>query len=179
MCFRSSESDRRLDLADRAEERGMLTIRKAGSGDVLDAWDIRKASVLAACAKYYPEASLSAWVAGSPTEKWTSVVERDFYVAVDEGLVVGTGMLTVANGQVDAIFVRPSHMGRGIGRKMLQSLEALARDHGLASMRLDATLNAAPFYRYCGWSGDSISTYLTSRGLELACVPMTKCIALA
>lgn len=157
----------------------MLTIRKAISGDVLDAWEIRKASVLAACAKYYPEASLSAWVAGSPTDKWASVVERDFYVAVDEGLVVGTGMLTVANGQVDAIFVRPSHMGRGIGRKMLQSLEALARDQGLVSMRLDATLNAAPFYRYCGWSGESISTYRTSRGLELACVPMTKCIAIA
>ncbi|MFM0236072.1 hypothetical protein PQR26_38760 [Paraburkholderia sediminicola] len=45
---------------------------------------------------------------------------------------------------------------------MLQSLEALARDHGLVSMRLDATLNAAPFYRYCGWSGESISTYRTS-----------------
>ncbi|WP_146075249.1 GNAT family N-acetyltransferase, partial [Burkholderia anthinoferrum] len=92
-------------------------------------------------------------------------------------LVVGTGMLTAASGQVDAIFVRPSHMGRGIGRQMLQLLEALARDQGLALMRLDATLNAAPFYRYCGWAGDSISTYRTSRGLELACVPMTKRVA--
>lgn len=156
----------------------MLTIRKANSGDVLDAWDIRKASVLAACANYYSEASLSAWVDGSPTDKWANVVERDFYVAVDDEFVVGTGMLTVASGQVDAIFLRPSHMGRGIGRKMLESLEALARDHGLASMRLDATLNAAPFYRHCGWSGDSISTYRTSRGLELPCVPMTKCVAL-
>ncbi|MBW0445167.1 N-acetyltransferase [bacterium M00.F.Ca.ET.228.01.1.1] len=156
----------------------MLTIRKATSGDVLDAWDIRRTSVLAGCAGYYPEASLSAWVNGSPTDKWVSVVERDFYVAVDEGLVVGTGMLTPASGQVDAIFVRPSHMGRGIGRKMLQFLEALARDHGVVSMRLDATLNAVPFYRYCGWSGDSTSTYRTSRGLELACVPMTKRVAL-
>ncbi|RQN33755.1 N-acetyltransferase [Paraburkholderia tropica] len=152
----------------------MLTIRKANSGDVLDAWDIRKASVLAACANYYSEASLSAWVDGSPTDKWANVVERDFYVAVADGFVVGTGMLTVASAQVDAIFLRPSHMGRGIGRKMLESLEALARDHGLASMRLDATLNAAPFYRHCGWSGDSISTYRTSRGLELPCIPMTK-----
>ncbi|WP_175821254.1 GNAT family N-acetyltransferase [Burkholderia sp. BCC0419] len=156
----------------------MLTIRKATSDDILDAWDIRRTSVLAACAEYYPEASLSAWVDGSPTDKWARIVERDFYVAVDEGVVVGTGMLTVKNGQVDAIFVRPSHMGRGIGRKMLQLLEALARDRGIPSMQLDATLNAAPFYRCCGWSGDSISTYRTSRGLELACVPMTKCVAL-
>jgi GNAT superfamily N-acetyltransferase len=155
----------------------MLTIRKADRGDALDAWDIRKASVLAECAGYYPEASLSAWVAGSPTDKWANLVESHFYVAVDEGAVVGTGMLTIANGQVDAIFIRPSHMGRGIARRMLQSLEALARDHGIVTMRLDATLNAAPFYRYCGWSGDSISTYRTSRGLELACVPMTRRVA--
>ncbi|ELW9445083.1 GNAT family N-acetyltransferase [Burkholderia cenocepacia] len=157
----------------------MLTIRKAGGDDAGDAWDIRKASVHAACAGYYSEAALSGWVDGMPTDKWASVVERDFYVAVDAGRVVGTGMLTVESGQVDAIFVRPSHMGRGIGRKVLCFLEALAAEHGLVEMRLDATLNAAPFYRRCGWTGDSISAYRTSRGLELACVPMSKYIALA
>ncbi|WP_423396501.1 GNAT family N-acetyltransferase [Burkholderia sp. LMG 21824] len=155
----------------------MLTIRKANCHDVFDAWEIRNTSVHAACAGYYPESALSGWVDGTPSDKWSSVVERDFYVAVDEGLVVGTGMLTVARGQVDAIFVRPSHMGRGIGSRMLQFLEALAGDHGLVEMRLDATLNAAPFYRRCGWTGDLVSTYRTSRGFELACVPMTKCLA--
>ncbi|MDH6148680.1 MULTISPECIES: GNAT family N-acetyltransferase [Paraburkholderia] len=155
----------------------MLTIRKATCDDVFDAWHIRKTSVHAACTGHYPAAALSAWVNGAPTEKWASVVERDFYVATDEDVVIGTGMLTVANGQVDAIFVRPSHMGLGIGREMLQFLESLAVDHGVTTMHLDATLNAAPFYRHCGWSGDSVSTYRTARGLELACVPMTKRLA--
>ncbi|MEX3857010.1 GNAT family N-acetyltransferase [Paraburkholderia sp. BR10923] len=154
----------------------MLTIRKANRDDAFDAWDIRKTSVHAACAEHYPRAALSAWVDGSPGDKWVSVVERDFHVAVDRGSVVGTGMLTLASGRVDAIFVRPSHMGRGIGRKMLDFLQALAAGHGLDAMRLDATLNAVPFYRNCGWSGDSISTYRTARGLELACVPMTKLV---
>ena len=152
----------------------MLTIRKATCNDAFDAWHIRNASVHAACAMHYPAAALSGWVDGTPTEKWASIVERDFYVAVDEGLVVGTGMLTVINGQVDAIFVRPSHMGRGIGRQMLQFLETLGSDRGVVRMRLDATLNAAPFYRRCGWSGDTVATYRTARGLELACMPMTK-----
>ncbi|AZQ54770.1 GNAT family N-acetyltransferase [Burkholderia cenocepacia] len=155
----------------------MLTIRKAGCDDVADAWDIRKTAVHAACAGHYPEAALSEWVDGTPTDKWARVVERDFYVVVDEGRVVGTGMLTVENGQVDAIFVRPSHMGRGIGRKMLRFLEALAAEHGVVEMCLDATLNAAPFYRSCGWTGDAVSVYRTTRGLELACVPMSKRIA--
>ena len=152
----------------------MLTIRKATRDDVFATWNIRRASVLAACAEHYPPAALSAWVDGAPTDNWANVVERDFYVATDEELVIATGMLTVVNGQVDAIFVRPSHMGRGIGREMLQFLEALAGNLGVTAMRLDATLNAAPFYQRCGWTGNSVSTYRTARGLELACVPMTK-----
>jgi hypothetical protein len=47
----------------------------------------------------------------------------------------------------------------------------------VVSMRLDATLNAAPFYRRHGWTGDSVSTYRTARGFELACVQMTKRLA--
>jgi len=152
----------------------MLTIRKATRDDAIDAWEIRRTSVLAACAGHYPEADLAGWVEGTLTERWIGVVERDFYVAVHDGWVVATGMLTVESGQVDAIFVRPSHMGRGIGGKMLQFLEALAARHGLVEMRLDATLNAAPFYRNLGWIGDSVSIYRTARGLKLACVPMTK-----
>ncbi|WP_322013536.1 GNAT family N-acetyltransferase [Paraburkholderia sp. J12] len=152
----------------------MLTIRKANRDDGVDAWEIRRTSVLAACAGHYPESALAQWVEGTVTEKWTSVVERDFYVAVDDGLVVGTGMLTVESGQVDAIFVRPSHMGRGVGGKMLRFLEALAARHGVVEMRLDATLNAAPFYRSLGWVGDAVSIYRTARGVKLACVPMTK-----
>ncbi|MGG1947751.1 GNAT family N-acetyltransferase [Trinickia sp. NRRL B-1857] len=152
----------------------MLTIRKAKRDDASDAWDIRKASVHVACAGHYPEAALSAWVDGAPSDNWATIVERGFYLALDNDRPVGTGMLTVESGQVDAIFVRPSSMGRGIGRKMLEYLEALARDSGLVELRLDATLNAAPFYREHGWVGDSISTYRSPRGLELACIPMTK-----
>jgi GNAT superfamily N-acetyltransferase len=65
-------------------------------------------------------------------------------------------MLHTATDQIDAIFVRPSHIGQGIGRKMLDFLEHLARSHGLTSLKLDATLNAAPFYRRCGWIGDEL-----------------------
>lgn len=82
-----------VDSVVRAEGRDMLTIRKANRDDVFDAWEIRKASVHAACAGFYPEAAPSGWVDGTPTDKWASVVERDFYVAADKGLIVGTGML--------------------------------------------------------------------------------------
>lgn len=154
-----------------------MKIRKATAADAIDAWAIRKDSVLAACAGHYPMESLAIWVDGVPGEKWTRLVERGFYVVEDAGQVVCTGMLTVENGQIDAIFVRPSHMGRGVGRAMMVYLEAEAKALGVTEMRLDATLNAAPFYRRCGWSGDVIATYQSPRGIELACIPMTKPVA--
>ena len=152
----------------------MLTIRKATSADAVDTWNIRALSVLAACVNHYPTAALSTWVDGAPGEKWARLVESGFYLVEEADLIVGTGMLTLSNGQVDAIFVRPSHMGRGVGRTMLDFLESRAISNGIATIRLDSTLNAAPFYRRCGWSGEKISIYKSPRGIDLACVPMTK-----
>lgn len=155
----------------------MLTIRKATAADAIEAWNIRADSVLAACINHYPSETLSYWIEGTPGEKWTKLVEHGFYVIEDANLIVGTGMLTPANGQIDAIFVRPSHMGGGVGRLMLDYLESQVKTHGISMMRLDSTLNAAPFYRRCGWSGDEISVYKSPRGIDLACVPMTKRVA--
>lgn len=59
---------------------------------------------------------------------------------------------------------------------MMQHLETLARSAGLAEIRLDASLNAAPFYRSLGFSGDEVSLYHSPRGFSLACIPMVKFI---
>ncbi|PMS17289.1 GNAT family N-acetyltransferase [Trinickia dabaoshanensis] len=157
----------------------MIAIRKATRSDAHDAWYIRRDALLDKCASDYPGTVLAAWTDGAPGEKWTNLVERGFYVATENVAVVATGMLTVATGQIDAIFVRPSHMGLGVGRRMMDFLENLARQHGVTTMRLDATLNAAPFYRRCGWAGETIGTYRSPRGIELACVPMTKTVGVA
>ncbi|MFT4929561.1 MAG: hypothetical protein ACI8WB_005695 [Phenylobacterium sp.] len=45
---------------------------------------------------------------------------------------------------------------------------------GLTQVKLDATLNAAEFYRSCGFVGDKVSTYNSPRGFEMACIPMLK-----
>lgn len=55
-----------------------------------------------------------------------------------------------------AIFVLPGFMQQGIGMKVLNYLECLARDLGLEEVNLDAMLNAADFYRRCGYMGFTI-----------------------
>lgn len=99
-------------------------------------------------------------------------------MAILDGHVVGTGMINLESSKVDAIFVHPSHVRAGIGRQLLFYLERLAADAGLAELCLDSTLNAAPFYRKCGFIGDSISQYMSPRGISLDCIPMIKTLTI-
>jgi hypothetical protein len=47
---------------------------------------------------------------------------------------------------------------------------------GLQEVHLEATINAASFYRKHGFLGEDISIYKSPRGIELECVHMVKAI---
>ena len=57
---------------------------------------------------------------------------------------------------------------------MLDHLESVARELAIEAVVLDATLNAASFYRACGYVGDEQAVYHSPSGLALACIAMTK-----
>jgi len=152
----------------------MLIIRKAEREDGAAAWAIRNAAILHQSAGHYPDEALRIWTEGAMPEAFAEEVASAFYVAVSGKRIVGTGTLQLDSGKVDAIFVHPDHMRRGVGRCMLAFLEDLAREQGLDTLHLDATLNAVPFYRACGYQGEAVSTYHSPRGIELDCIPMRK-----
>ncbi len=137
-------------------------------------WDIRNAAILAQCAGHYSNAELTIWTAGVVTDRFVRAVADKWHVATVDNEVIGTGILDCATGQIDAIFVRPDMMGYGIGSQMMAYLERVAILSGLTHLTLDSTLNAAAFYRLCGFVGDQRSLYESSRGISLACIPMTK-----
>ena len=152
----------------------VIVIRKAHTVDAQEVWDIRNAAINSQCIGHYSPAELELWTAGEVTEQFVKAVEDSFYVATLDGHVVGTGMIDLESGKVDAIFVHPSHMRGGIGRQVLLHLEKLALDAGLTQLSLDSTLNAARFYRARGFVGDSVAKYESPRGISLDCIPMIK-----
>jgi GNAT superfamily N-acetyltransferase len=151
-----------------------LVIRRAEREDAIAAWDIRNAAILAQCSGYYPEEQLARWTTGEITDEFIESVAGNWYVATVNGTVIGLGMLDCVTGQVDAMAVRPDRMGSGVGSAMMAHLECLAVESGLNRLTLDSTLNAAPFYRKCGFVGDQLSVYRSPRGISLACIPMAK-----
>jgi len=123
---------------------------------------------------HYPDEQLTAWTGGEITDDFIEIVAEHWYVATVNETIVSTGMLDCKIGQVDAIFVRPDSMGCGVGRAMMVHLETLAMESRLTRLTLDSTLNAAPFYRKCGFIGDQRSVYESPRGISRACISMAK-----
>ncbi len=154
-----------------------MVIRKADRGDAQRIWDIRVAAIRAQCRGFYSEEILEAWTKGDMADQFVAWVESSFYVATDGDAIVGTGAIDIESGQIDAVFVRPEYMGNGVARRMMAHLEGLALSTELKAVSLDSTLNAAPFYRKCGFIGDAIGVYESPRGFTLDCIPMTKIIS--
>lgn len=158
----------------KSPELAGFAIRKATRADADAAWEIRRAAVMRECANVYPPDQLEQWTGGTASRAFADAVEERFLVATVDGYVAGTGMIDLATGKIDAIFVHPAYMKRGIGAAMMRHLETLARSKELPELTLDSTLNAAPFYRALGFEGEEITPYQSPRGLTMDCVPMTK-----
>ncbi|MFS1288769.1 GNAT family N-acetyltransferase [Pseudomonas piscis] len=154
-----------------------MLIRKAHGGDAQRVFDIRNQAINHQCAGYYPVADLQVWTAGNLGQSFIEWLESNGHVAVIDGQVAASAILDLESGQVDAVFVDPAYMGRGIGRQMMDYIEQQALQAGLSHLILDSTLNAADFYRQCGFVGERVAQYQSPRGLTLACVPMIKHLA--
>ena len=152
----------------------MLHIKRATPHDAMAAFDIRRQAIRSQCIGAYTAEQMALWTRGKAEDGYDALMDKPFYLGWVNEEPVATGMLDLDNNEVGALFVLPQFTGRGYGKAMLDHLEALARELELAEVVLDATLNAASFYRACGYVGEQPAIYHSPSGLELACIPMTK-----
>jgi GNAT superfamily N-acetyltransferase len=61
-----------------------------------------------------------------------------------------------------------------VGRALLARLEELARDVALTELRMDASINAVPFYEANGFISLEPGEHIMSTGARMACVRMRK-----
>lgn len=94
---------------------------------------------------------------------WRGVIKPGVIVLVarDGERVIGTAQLELAqreNGrhraEVAKVMVDPARKGEGIGRKLLDAVESIARREGRTLLHLDTTDGdpANAFYQHCGWT---------------------------
>ncbi len=98
----------------------------------------------------------------------------DVLVSVEKGTHVGLGVCDPSESRINATYVAPGAVRRGIGRGLMLAMEARLLAAGVSEARLNATLNAVPFYDALAYSASGRTTNRLPSGVELPCMAMTK-----
>jgi GNAT superfamily N-acetyltransferase len=154
-----------------------VQIEKARTEDAEAVWNLRSNALRTQCAGHYDAELLAKWSDACAPEGFAATVADGFYVIRDGERITACGLIALEKGSIEALFVDPTAFGKGYGRAMLHHLQTLAQQHGMKRLRLNATLNAAGFYRACGFTGEALGKHHSPSGFELDCVSMEKLIA--
>ena len=156
----------------------MLNIRNAHAEDCEAIAGVHAAAVEGIRTTLYTAEEIEAWAVPKKREDYEKLIRtKEFIVAETDGAIAGFGVLDAESAVILAVYVNPQAGRRGIGMGIVRKLEERASTLGLAVLRLNASLNAVPFYERAGYTSQETSTYRLSTGVEIACVPMIKTLA--
>jgi len=159
--------------------RGHLRIRKASANDAESIYRMHTASIRELCKSHYTQEQIEEWTNALRPDRYVAAMELfEFTVAEVEGEVLGLCVLDFDNAELNALYVAPSAIGNGIGRKLIGLAEELARKRSLAQLWLRATLNSVSFYERLGFAYLEPSVHPLPSGMALPCIRMRKFLPL-
>lgn len=134
-----------------------ISVRRFRKGDEFAVSDVIRTTLSVSNSKdYSPEFIESNIESHSPEIISSRAAESHFYVAIDGKKVIGCGGITGYWGSTDesylvSVFVLPEYQGRGIGRRIINTLEY--DEYFLRAWRTEvgSSLNAVNFYRKMGY----------------------------
>lgn len=152
------------------------TIRPGSQADIPAIHRVHSASIRGLCAGAYSAHLIDAWASNPDLERYGKMLRPGArcLVALVDGQICGFGSLELPNARLASLFVQPEYAGIGVGRRLLRALEQLAREAGIATLNVQASLNAREFYARHGYRLCRMSTHCTSNGLEMDCAEMQK-----
>jgi len=151
-----------------------ITIRKARQVDKEALWEIHIRAIKELCKSHYSERELNMWTEVIKPGRYEEQMKRGpFYVAVEGETIIAFGNLNQKSGEIEALYVDPDHVRRGVGLKILEALENTALDSGLERLCLTSSLNAVGFYEMAGYKPQKQKRWLLPFEM-VVCVPMSK-----
>ncbi len=99
-----------------------------------------------------------------PTEREQDEYESEsaHFVLYENGEPVGAGRFrTIGNvGKVERICVLKEKRNHGYGKIMMEKIEQYAKEHGVPKLKLNAQLQAIPFYLRIGYKEETGEVFL-------------------
>ncbi|MBN6110896.1 GNAT family N-acetyltransferase [Xanthomonas bonasiae] len=157
-----------------APPSGAVALRAARHADIAAMWALRTRCVRQVCSTHYPSEVIAAWASAPAPATYPQLIASGGAVLAEDagGRLRGFGLADLAGSEIDGLFVDPDVRGSGLGRRLLQALEAKLVPG--ARVHLAAALNAVAFYRAQGYAVLQQGSYAHPSGIALACVYMEK-----
>ena len=151
-----------------------MTIRRYRPSDTPALLALFHDTVHAVNARDYSPEQLNAWA--PPTQDadaWTArLTARDTLVAEDGPLLVGFCDLE-GDGHLDHLYCHANYQRRGVGTRLLEGIEQIAREKGITHLTTEASITARPFFEARGFQTLQAQT-VHVRGLAFANYRMEK-----
>jgi GNAT superfamily N-acetyltransferase len=132
----------------------MFEIRPFRSEDAGPASEVIRITLREVNRKDYLPKVINYMCSVSNPEKMLEIArKRTFLVAVASGAngrVIGTA--TLEGDYVGSVFVHPAWYQKGVGKSLMQTIETTARNNGLHSIQLGASITAVGFYLKLGYT---------------------------
>lgn len=152
-----------------------VSIRPATQADKDAMYRVHVDAISVLARKAYAEEELRAWTDRLTPDSYADViVSRVVLVAEANGEVVGFCQFDPETGEVEATLVDPRYANAGVGSRLLEAVEQIARDRSLKLLHLASSLNAEPFYRKHGFAVKRRAVFPFAKELPIDCMIMTK-----
>ena len=159
-------------------------LRPGRPHDALAILEVQRSAIRQTAVSAYNPAIIDEWAPAvivrervETFQRWIERGKELIVVATDsDGKIIGFGSIVPANSELRAVYVAAACSGHGVGRALLARLEELARDAGLTELRMDASINAVPFYEANGFISLERGEHVMSSGGRMACVRMRKAL---
>ncbi len=129
-----------------------MKLRDAVLSETPQLAELHRRSVLELAAEYYSKKQVEAWVKGiAPDNYRQPILEGRLTVVEAEGRIAGFSIVGPEPGRLGLLYVNPDFARQGVGRLLVEKIEAEALDRGLDLISLDSSLNALAFYEKLGF----------------------------
>jgi GNAT superfamily N-acetyltransferase len=172
----------------------MLTLRPACAEDLPALLAMQEASLRALAAAYYPRRVVQAALDRIGTMDPRLIADGTYLVAEVAGRLAGSAgwslrtpdyaalMAAVPDplpgrtGLVRSVYVSPDFARRGLGRRLMQAVEARLAALGVVTSELMATLSGVPLYASVGYRELSAHALRLAPGVEFQVRRMARCL---
>lgn len=163
-----------------------LSIRSAMASDHGNLQQLAIASLQAQATPRYRPDELDALMAAKHAADYSFWGDRIWIAEVEgaQSLDGGTPALVgfaachtkLSQVTITALYVHPSWLRRGIGRQLLEQVEAFATQNRFRYVIVKASLNGSDFYAACGYRPQAIQSQVEVMGRPVRCVEMGKVV---